>query len=571
MKRVVSDEVGNNSGNDSTRDHVEVVAFYLPQFYPFTENNTFWGEGYTEWTAVSRARPLYRGHNQPRQPSDLGFYDLRVPGHFRRQAELAERYGIDAFCIYLYNFSGIFVMDQILTILREEGPLPIRFFFCWANEPWTRRWDGAEHEVLIPQEHDLLTDSQLLINLFDLFDHPSYLKEGGRPLFAVYRAGILGEPQILTQMWRELARERGYPGLELLMVESFGDIDPRHFGFDASIQFPPHGIQASEIANLVDLVGDFDGRVFDYDEAASSALASLAVRQWPRFPGVMLEWDNTARRGVASHSFGNFSISTYAAWLSAALEAAPSTALGKQPRVFINAWNEWAEGTYLEPDANHGMAPLEVVRSAVEENGSVVSQIRSVIERPLVEEDWSTKRARLASLLQPLEAQATVLRIAQHTWPRLMTVLHAVAPSKLSSDSCRISLVQSGRGHIDWLNGFFEEELHAGPGDVLRVDGWMVCGQCEVEGELGDRGLWLADETGNVWFGALSLCGRPDVAESIRECSHPEWAGVRGDVLLGPLETATYKLSLACRHADRWVVANSNRRVSRDNNWRSGL
>lgn len=555
----------------SIPDHTEVIAFYLPQFYPFPENNKFWGQGYTEWTAVARAKPLYGGHNQPRQPSDLGFYDLRVPGHFRRQAELARQHGITAFCIYLYNFSGRFVMDQILTILRNEGPLPIRFFFCWANEPWTRRWDGAEHEVLIPQGHDLLTDSQMLISVLDLFDHPSYLKEAGRPLFAVYRAGIMEEPQILTRMWRELAREHGHPGLELLMVESFGDIDPRHTGFDASIQFPPHGLNASEISQLVEVVDDFEGRIYDYAEAASSALSNLTLRQWPRFPGVMLEWDNTARRGLESHSFSNYSLSAFAAWLRAALDVAPSTSLGKQPRVFINAWNEWAEGTYLEPDAEHGMKPLEIVRSSVSEDRSPVSLLRSVIESPLVDEDWSTKRARLASLLQPLEAQANVLRIAQHSWPKLMTTFHAVVPSKVSWDSYVDCVSKAGRGYIDWMNGLVEEELHLGPGAVLRTDGWMVCGLCESASALGDRGLWLADECGNTWFAELSVYSRPDVAHAIGECTHPEWAGVRGDLSLGQLEQGSFELSLACRHVGHLVLVPTNRRVARDNNWRSGL
>jgi hypothetical protein len=357
-----------------------LIAFYLPQFHPIPENDRWWGKGFTEWTNVARAEPQFPGHHQPQLPADLGFYDLRVPEVRAQQAELARHYGIHGFCYYYYWFNGRRLLERPLDEVLRSGEPDFPFCICWANENWTRRWDGAENEVLMQQEHSPASDEAFIRDVLPLLKDPRYIRVDGAPLLLVYRPAILPTPVQTTEIWRTIARNEGISRLHLAAVHSFGLGDPRPLGFDSGVEFPPHNIAASEITRQVKgLAHGFEGKVYDFREFAQNAIANTVP--WPRFRGVMTAWDNTARRGNASHIFRYSSPREYEVWLRtiiAETEARPES----ERVVFINAWNEWAEGTHLEPDQKFGHAYLEATARALRGRADWREVVRVVREQP---------------------------------------------------------------------------------------------------------------------------------------------------------------------------------------------
>ncbi|MCA1985203.1 MAG: glycoside hydrolase family 99-like domain-containing protein [Desulfovibrio sp.] len=341
---------------------VKALAFYLPQFHPIPENDAWWGEGFTEWTNVHRARPLFPGHVQPDFPGDLGAYDLRDPDVMRRQIALARHHGVHGFCFHYYWFCGKRLLERPLEQLLADPTLDVPFCLNWANESWSRRWDGSS-EVLVPQAHSPEDDVAVMRDVLRYFKDPRYIRIEGRPLFLLYRPALLPDAGATLARWRAVCAAEGVAPPFFVMVQSFGMHDPRGFGpqgFDAVAQFPPHlghtpvGYARTRPAGLSP---EFCGRIFPYADLARVTLAGLRA-PYPTFPCVCPGWDNTPRRGAAATVFLNATPQAYAAWL----EAACRHALGAFPEgrryVFINAWNEWAEGAHLEPNLAHGYAYL---------------------------------------------------------------------------------------------------------------------------------------------------------------------------------------------------------------------
>ena len=351
------------------------IAFYLPQFHPIDENDRAWGPGFTEWVNVVGAKPLFRGHRQPLLPADLGFYDLRVPEVRQAQADLASVYGIDAFCYYHYWFHGRRVLERPFDEVLASGRPSLPFCLCWANEPWTRAWDGRTGETLIEQRHSDADDLAHGRWLAQVFSDDRYLRLDGRPVFAVYRASELPDPLRTTDLWRKVCSDEGVGDLVLLRVESLvSEIgDPRPLGFDASVEFPPDwrltrgGRRRSRPWRLLRRVGlssDAFGRhrIHDYSTFVRRTMAEASVA-YPRFPGVTPSWDNSARRAVDAVILRDPAPAVYETWLDHAFERAFTEA--PAPWVFINAWNEWAEGNMLEPTRDLGRAFLESTQRAV--------------------------------------------------------------------------------------------------------------------------------------------------------------------------------------------------------------
>src|ERR1035438_6297622 len=189
------------------------IAFYLPQYHPIPENDAWWGKGFTEWISVTKARPLFKGHYQPQLPADLGFYDLRVPEARRAQAGLAREYGIHGFCYYHYWFHGKRLLERPFNDVLESGKPAFPFCLCWANENWTRRWDGKEEQVLLKQVYSIEDDIQHIRALLPVFKDSRYIKVNGKPVFLVYRIGNLPAPAETLRRWREEAAKAGLPGL----------------------------------------------------------------------------------------------------------------------------------------------------------------------------------------------------------------------------------------------------------------------------------------------------------------------------------------------------------------------
>ena len=344
-------------------DGVKIVAYYLPQFYPFDVNDAAWGDGFTEWSNVIGATPQFPGHKAQILPAGLGFYDLRQTELRRRQAALAAEFGVDAFCYHYYWFSGRRLMQDGLEAILSSGQPSQDFCLCWANEPWSRQWDGSQSEMLVDQDHDPAIDASLIQDLLPYFADERYLKVAGAPMLVIYRLGIMREPEHVIEAWRAAAIEAGLPGLFVVAARTFGLTDAQAAMVDAIVEFPPHGLVARPIQAQLGAPSSFEGNVYDYREAAVNAVVAEPSSDHVCFPGVMPRWDNTARRASKAHIFHDSSPASFQLWTALALARAAMLPRG-QRFLFINAWNEWGEGAMLEPDRLDGHAYLEAVRDA---------------------------------------------------------------------------------------------------------------------------------------------------------------------------------------------------------------
>ncbi|MEI6515814.1 MAG: glycoside hydrolase family 99-like domain-containing protein, partial [bacterium] len=344
---------------------VRLIAFYLPQFHPIPENDLWWGTGFTEWRNVTAAEPVFEGHVQPRLPGDLGFYDLREADVMERQATLARHYGLQGFCYYYYSFGGKRLLEMPLERMLKTGKPDFPFCLCWANENWTRRWDGRDDQVLMPQSHSPEEDEMVIRDMIRYLGDPRYIRINGRPLVLIYRTPLFPDIQATSEQWRRICRQEGLGEICLAGVESFGaasEIDPVTYGFDFTVAFPPHGTPYRN--NPLHLKLNREALVYHYLD-----MVRHAARQAPFHPhrilGVCPGWDNTPRRKSGSTIFARSTPGEYQAWLEWTIHQTRRCRQGEERLVFINAWNEWAEGAVLEPDAQQGPAYLEATRNAL--------------------------------------------------------------------------------------------------------------------------------------------------------------------------------------------------------------
>lgn len=343
---------------------VKYIAYYLPQFHAIPENDRWWGTGFTEWTNVSRAAPRFVGHYQPRLPADLGFYDLSRDEVMTAQIKLARRHGIHGFCFYFYWFNGKTLLETPLKQFLADPAKDFPFCLCWANENWTRRWDGQEQEILIEQSHSARDDIRFIEHISQYLRDPRYIRIDGKPLLLVYRASLLGDARATVRRWRDWCCRNGIGEIHLAAVLSFDIDDPRPFGFDSAVEFPPHQLSnLPPINNKVEMLDrSFSGEILDYRETvlleALGKYPPQGKSPFPRFHGVMTGWDNDARRNGTGRTFHHATPSAYANWLRLASTATLRDKPPQQRYVFINAWNEWAEGAHLEPCRHFGHAYL---------------------------------------------------------------------------------------------------------------------------------------------------------------------------------------------------------------------
>jgi lipopolysaccharide biosynthesis protein len=365
---------------EDNRGIVRAIAFHLPQFHPIPENDEWWGKGFTEWTNVAAAKPRFPGHFQPHLPADLGFYDLRLPEVRAAQAELAATYGIHGFCYYHYWFNGRQVLERPVNEILKNGEPDFPFCLCWANENWTRRWDGMNDEVLLAQHYNVDDDLAHIRALIPFFLDPRYIRVMDRPFFAVYRASELPEPQRTTDIWRREAERAGLKGLFLVRVESHAEAgDPRSIGFDYSLEFEPRGSMMWDLRSFhrkwwhkhklgLGEAAFRDNYVVEYANVVRHALAQ-PMPSYPRIPCVCPGWDNSARRKSAAFIIVDSTPDLYERWLRETVARrhaviAPDGNSGMSPEslVFINAWNEWGEANHLEPCQRWGRGYLEATQ-----------------------------------------------------------------------------------------------------------------------------------------------------------------------------------------------------------------
>lgn len=339
------------------------IAFYLPQFHPIPENDEWWGAGFTEWTNVGRATPMYAGHRHPLRPvGPYGEYDLRDPEVISWQTDTAMSAGIDAFCYYHYWFDGKRLLESPLDAYLNTS-LQMPFLICWANENWSRRWDGKSRQILLGQRYDQDTATAVFNSFLPYLQDSRYLRFHDRAVLLVHRADHLPKPREYADTWRRLARDVGVGELWIVASETSRGLVPSKLGFDAIAEFPPVGdsnLKTAAIRPPRGLVTNFQGRLLRYDKLSAQYLRRRDP-DFVRHRGLVPRWDNTARRGTKATILLASSPARYAQWLSGArmLEAAARPEGGL---VFINAWNEWAEGAYLEPDEQYGDEYLRATR-----------------------------------------------------------------------------------------------------------------------------------------------------------------------------------------------------------------
>jgi hypothetical protein len=349
-----------------------LIAFYLPQFYPVPQNDEWWGMGFTEWTQVSQAQRLFRGHRQPRIPADLGFYDLRVPETRAAQAALAREHGIEAFCYWHYWFTGDRLLERPFEEVLASGEPDFPFCLGWANHDWTTDWFGAGR-VLQEQRYSHEDDVAHTRWLLAAFADHRYLRVDGRPVFLVYRPHDLPNPARTADTIREECTRAGVAEPYLLGIDAFASgRDLRSKGFDGSVGWEPQfGLLPQYLTrgprparlwrNLRQGVASPTLRIYDVEFLRARTRQRRVRSRHPYHPTVLVGWDNTPRRGRDGIVLMHDDVAHFEDRLAEAVDAvAPRP--DDSRLVFLNAWNEWGEGNYLEPDLDTGRERLEAVR-----------------------------------------------------------------------------------------------------------------------------------------------------------------------------------------------------------------
>ena len=344
---------------------VSVIAFYLPQYHPIPENDKWWGAGFTEWSNVARSRPQYEGHYQPHVPGELGYYDLRLAETFTAQVELAKLYGVNGFCFYFYWFGGQTLLEMPLEKYLGNKDLTLPFCLCWANENWTRRWDGMDSDVLMAQSHSPEDDINFISHLSKYLADERYIRIGGKPLVMIYRPNLLPNPRETAQRWRDWCRNNGLGEIYLAYTQSFERVDPAEYGFDAAVEFPPNNSNISNVTEIAKTNEGFAGQVYDWRDLVHRS-DTYVDPGYKLFRGVNPGWDNAARKQERASILAHSSPSLFERWTKNAIRDALKNSKDPDDRIiFVNAWNEWAEGAHLEPDQKYGYGYLAALSRAL--------------------------------------------------------------------------------------------------------------------------------------------------------------------------------------------------------------
>lgn len=348
------------------KTEIKAIAYHLPQFHQIPENNEWWGEGFTEWHNTRKAKPLFPGHYQPREPhSDIGYYDLGEISALKRQVDMAKRHGIYGFCFYHYWFHGKRLLGKPVDLLLNTPEINMPFCLCWANETWSKKWDGKDHHILIQQKFSPEDDLRFIKFLAPYFRDSRYIRINGKPLLMVYRVSKLPKPLETVNRWRKWCLQNGIGEIHLVSV-CHGEVYPHtpldEIGFDAYAAFPPHSFPCQHISADS---GIFKGG-YRFDYATGVAAYTPNGHGTRIYEGCTLGWDNTPRfKRVNVTMYLNFSLEKYYSWLRKIVDYTRATFPVEERLLFINAWNEWAEGAYLEPDKRYGYAYLNTTAKAL--------------------------------------------------------------------------------------------------------------------------------------------------------------------------------------------------------------
>jgi hypothetical protein len=352
-----------------------VIAIHLPQFYPFKENDEWWGKGFTEWTNVANSQPRFRGHYQPHIPKDLGFYDLRLPESRLAQESMAKEYGIYGFCYYHYWFNGHLIMEKPVEAKLQNQNEDLPFMLCWANEDWNRNWAGHFNKTLIKQDYSLDDDEKHFNYLLKFFKDPRYIRVDNKPVFCIYRPALFPDFDKTIALWQRLALKEGFQ-LYICKFEAGREWGSKFMpkSADAAVEFQPINKEGwdrkytllNKITNKIFNRQIINRNIFSYKDYVDFQLSKPIFNKYKRYPSVCPSWDNSSRRkkqpfacfvGATPDLFKKWFEHVYNNFVPFSEE---------ENFIFINAWNEWAEGCHLEPDLKYGTGFLEAIKSVVE-------------------------------------------------------------------------------------------------------------------------------------------------------------------------------------------------------------
>lgn len=368
---------------------MKTIAFYLPQFHTIPENDEWWGKGFTEWTNVKKARPLFEKHYQPRVPLNNNYYNLLDVNTMMWQVEIARKYGLYGFCFYHYWFNGKMLLEKPVDNYLKHRELDFPFCLCWANENWTNGWAGKEPKILIAQDEGTeKTWKEHFEYFLPFFQDERYIKENGKPLLVIYKPDLFPHINHMMKLWNEMARENGFPGL--IFAAQLAPEDIEESCFDLHIEYQPTNVYVEmtkskncfiRAAKKVLKKGisrvfkfDIEGKKiqklarYSYDDMWKKIL-NIEVKNIKQIPGAFVDWDNTPRKKERGYVIEGASPEKFKKYFSLQIKNAKEKY--KKDYIFIFAWNEWAEGGYLEPDEKFQYGYLEAIRDALVENGEM--------------------------------------------------------------------------------------------------------------------------------------------------------------------------------------------------------
>lgn len=357
---------------------VKVVAFHLPQFHCIPENDEWWGKGFTEWTNVKQGVKQYKGHYQPRIPYNHEYYDLLNIKDLSKQMRLARQYNVDAFCYYHYWFNGKLLLEKPLHLMRTmEDRLP--YFFCWANEPWIRSWKNSR-EVLQEQKYGDVSDWTAHFTYFmEFFKDQKYIKINNKPVLVIYRANNIEKYEEMINFWNRKCRESGFSGLYIIEEKNGFQNEVVSSLTTGYLEFEPlytlktcrsfyQKVFDYTNKNIFNRIHKTNHLIYKYDSIWNTILSRRHAKEDGKSInlGAFIDWDNTARKGINSTLFIGATPEKFEKYMTHQLKRAKQL---NSPFIFINAWNEWGEGTYLEPDEQYKFRYIEALKRAIDQSG----------------------------------------------------------------------------------------------------------------------------------------------------------------------------------------------------------
>lgn len=362
-------EAQHNFSQNIMHRSAKVLAYYLPQFHPTPENSLWHGDGFTEWYKVRAAYPLFQGHYQQHFPHpDVSYYLLESSDVLKKQAEMMRQAGIYGMIFYHYWFSGRLILEKPAQILLSDPTVQMPFCFCWANENWTRRWDGNEREILLEQVYSAEDALAFIRYLIPFFRDERYINIAGRPVLFVYRPSSIPPGYDYINIWRRECELAGLPFPYVVAVLTRGATSPKEYGMDAGAERVLHdwmGSAARDIRSELTPYWPLNGGVLDYEDVAKHYAVKARQGDFPLFRSIVPVWDNTARYGSDALLLHNFKADAMQSWVEQLIQEAECQLPENQRFLIVNAWNEWAEGAHLEPDMRFGYAYLNAIGRAL--------------------------------------------------------------------------------------------------------------------------------------------------------------------------------------------------------------